>query len=798
MTVGRLFAPECRYSCRGFVPLVRKKGGGYEAASWVPRVDDGPLLMDLARILATYSPGLHASITPLRMRVLASRVMMRARLRLEGRDLEGYRRVDEGVLDLSLRRGPSRWEVDRFNPVGVNTLRISPGEAYVARPLDRSLGTGPPGRRSLLPPGRHGVAPYALLDVDADGVEDLVTARAGWVEVLAGGRGGYGAPRRLLRQLHVRCLEPADLNGDGWTDLFVGSYGAPSRLILGSKEGLSPSPASQIEGHVTDAAAGDFNGDGFVDLYVVRHGDPSTWPGGQGERDVLLLGGRRIRVEEVGAPGWGLAACVGDLDGDGAPDLWVANESESSWLLSNRRGRLVELSRRAGIDAGPSTACALGDLDGDGRLDLFVGGRRARRAYLFGRPGVGAPGDGVVATRGARRRSARATRGDRLWLNRGARGRLAFVPRHEAVQDTGWTSWAGMVDHDGDGQLDLLVLRRQPAAAVEERFFWEVLDPALRGEQPLEVWGALAPAPTRLWVNLGVGGSRCCRFVDGAAVARLTPAAAALFHDHDGDGAPEVLLRGRTAQVLAWRGEREEGHAVVLELAGRSPNVNAVGSRVALWAGGRRQVREVGSASGLPGGAPGLVHFGVGDAVRVAWIAVRWPDGNRQRFVDLPVDHRVRLTQGGHAAWGERLKPRAPPPEPEPEKDQGPSWTAPPRLLALTVAVGEGTTRPLSHHAGKLGTLILFLGPDFGGLGCEELARLVGRHPGVAGVVVSVSPRSDQPCALTASPATLQALRGGRALMPLLAVVDASGRTLRLFSGSPDKDQLEAVLRGLR
>jgi hypothetical protein len=251
------------------------------------------------------------------------------------------------------------------------------------------------------------------------------------------------------------------------------------------------------------------------------------------------------------------------------------------------------------------------------------------------------------------------------------------------------------------------------------------------------------------------------------------------------------------ARILGWQGEREAGHGVVLELVGRPPNKRAVGSRVTLSAEGRRQVREVGCASGLPGGAPGRVHFGVGEAMRAEWVSVRWPDGTRQRFVDLPVDRRVRLTQGGHAAWGDRLERPASRPS-EPEKKKSTSWSVPERPLTLTVAVGESGTRALSHYAGKLGTVVQFLGAGTGAFTCEKLAQLVGRHPGVAGVVVTLGPRSDQPCALTASPATRRAMQGAGALLPLTAVVNAEGRTLRLLSGSPDEARLEAVLRGLR
>ena len=116
----------------------------------------------------------------------------------------------------------------------------------------------------------------------------------------------------------------------------------------------------------------------------------------------------------IGAQGWGLAACAGDLNGDGALDLFVANGAGGSRLLINRGGgRFDDRGQAAGLSAALVTACALGDLDGDGRLDLLLGGRQARQSYLFGRPGVGAPGDGLLGSH----RGLLARMGDGVWLN---------------------------------------------------------------------------------------------------------------------------------------------------------------------------------------------------------------------------------------------------------------------------------------------------------------------------------------------------------------------------------------------
>jgi len=830
--LARLFDPQCRHSCRGFVPLTLVKGGGYEAASWVPRLDRRePALLDLARILVSYREVV-ARIVPLQMRVLQGRALARVRLELQGVDAEDYRRVDEGLVDLDLRQGPTGWKVHGFSPASVNTLRLDQGYRRRALALPQLEPAAP---CDLSPPGQQGQVPWIALDVNHDGVPDLVMGRADEVLLLAGRRdGGFHAARPLFRQPRLRTLHAADLDGDGRVDLFAGSYGGTSRLWLARDGGRFEAAADfAVEGHVTAAATADLDGDGWLDLYVVRHGDPATWPRGPGEGNQLFVGGRGgLRLAMTTDKGWGLAVCAGDLDGDGVVDLFVANELGPSGLWINTgAGRFEERAAEAGLQLEQATSCALGDVNGDGRLDLLVGGRRGSQAYLFGRPGVGAPGDGLLPTRRGRARLRRAAAGDTLWINCAASPRSAPQGREErnsrpgdrlrfrpaGLRDVGWTSWAGMLDHDSDGKLDLLLLRRQPPPDLERRWWWQVLGPALRARRGARsISAAVAPGRPRLWVNLGCGGG--CRFADGAAVTGADLGGHALGVDGDGDGRLELLTDGarripgaprrgaRTGARLSWEAE-QQGHGVLLQLEGRAPNRLAVGSRVELWAEGRRQVREVGlSASGLPGGAPGQVHFGLGSALRAEVVVVRWPDGSRQRFVDLPSDCLVRLRQGGHASWGSEEQEIVDRPELVQRPPVAPSsapagWVAPRRMLELTVEQPGATPGTLSRHAGRRATLLLLTRTP---ADCTSLVRLARRRPGVKAVLVwldgAPQRREDRSCplpALRATPGTRGRFSAAAALLPLLVVVDGEGRTLRLFSGSVDELALESMLDGL-
>lgn len=757
--IAEMLSPQCRLSGPGFVPLVQEKGGGYEAASWVERLDGGYVLLDLFRILASYDR-VHVQLAPMQMRIFEGRVLLRARLVLRGIDGEGLRRVDTGLVDLDLRRGPSGWRVHGLRPAQVNTLRIEPDEGFRVTDLAHTTTTAPEAELDL--PGRRYPAARAALDVDGDGRFELVTTRGDAVLLVPGGR---TPPRELTRVRGPRVLRTLDVDGDGRPDLFVGSDGAESRLLLNRGARFERLAGFAPTGRVTDASVADLDGDGRLDLYLVRHGQENLAFLG---RDGTL---RPARGGLAADAGLGLAACAGDLDADGDVDLFVANELEASRLWINQgKGRFVV--RRS---FPPATACAIGDVDNDGRLDLLTGGRRGDEAFLFGRPGVGAPGDGLVARRG---RIRPYTVGDNLWLSRGS---LRFERRW--LPDSGWTDWAGLVDHDSDGRLDALLLRYQPSPALERRWWWQVLGPRLRGRAPRTPLRArLAAGPPRLWVNLGG------RFADGGALWPLPRAATGLAHDLDGDGAPELLLDD--AQ-LSWRAAGR-GHGALLRLRGKAPNADAVGSRVEVLAEGRGQLREVGHASGLPGGPPGYVHVGVGTALRLERVTVRWPDGTRQSFVDLPVGQLVVLTQGGHASWGEpeepasapepASRPASRPTEPAPPAS-APAWRLPGRVLDLTVLAGDKQPVALSRFAGRRGTVVLFVVGRHDDL-CRQLKRLAGgQRIGVVVVALDDTPgRCGLPLVRPTS-GTKGALAGAGALLPLAAVVDTKGNTLRLVGG---------------
>jgi len=128
---------------------------------------------------------------------------------------------------------------------------------------------------------------------------------------------------------------------------------------------------SILESTGTGVAIFDFDGDGFNDVFIAN-GPPS--------RSELYKNDGKGHFVEVGKQagltrvGWAQAACVGDIDNDGRPDLLVTYYGHNS-LYRNAGGKFEDVTERAGLPVTGTrwgSGCALVDYDRDGRLDIFV------------------------------------------------------------------------------------------------------------------------------------------------------------------------------------------------------------------------------------------------------------------------------------------------------------------------------------------------------------------------------------------------------------------------------------------
>jgi hypothetical protein len=224
-----------------------------------------------------------------------------------------------------------------------------------------------------------GTAPYgvAVADVNGDGRPDIIVANSGskTVSVLLGNGDGTFQPQKTFTVgSHPEAVTVADLNGDGKPDLIVGNEGGLNgtvSVLLGNGDGtFQPQKTYAVGTFPFSVVAADLNGDGIPDLVVANglsHNGVSTV-------SVLLGNGdgtfQTQKTYSVGATPHSVV--VADLNGDGKPDIVTANlyGQSVSVLLGNGDGTFQPQQTYA-VGSKPE-AVAVVDANGDGKLDLAV------------------------------------------------------------------------------------------------------------------------------------------------------------------------------------------------------------------------------------------------------------------------------------------------------------------------------------------------------------------------------------------------------------------------------------------
>jgi hypothetical protein len=478
----------------------------------------------------------------------------------------------------------------------------------------------------------------AILDFDGDGLMDLY--------FLNNGGPTSKSTNRLYRQNpdgtfadvsagsgldipgHNMGVAIGDIDNDGWPDVLVTQYGGV-KLFRNNGDGKSFTDITEKSGVVNptwgmSAVFFDFDRDGWLDLVIVNYVDydptiqcapkgrpefcgPSNFPGrvtklfrNKGKQDDGL-----IRFEDVTIPsglgavaGPGLGVICADFDGDGWPDIFVANDGKPNHLWINQRdgafreeamARGVALNGMGKAEAGMGVA--LGDASGNGLFDLYVTHLTEETHALWRQGPRGFFRDLTVASNLA------ATR----W------------------RGTGFGVMFG--DFDNDGALDIAIANGRIAH----------IDTPASSRFATGPWAHYAER-NQLLANDGSGRFRDISADNPALCENPNVARGLAIGDLDNDGGLDVVLTTAAHAPMILRNVAPRGNWLTLRLIDPALKRDAYGAEVRVIAGARRWLRLVQPGGSYLCSSDPRVHMGLGSAAAYDRIEVAWPDGLHESF----------------------------------------------------------------------------------------------------------------------------------------------------------------------
>jgi hypothetical protein len=453
-----------------------------------------------------------------------------------------------------------------------------------------------------------------------DGTFSDVTRAAG---VDGAGTGRYGMG-----------VAVGDYDNDGFPDLYVTGYDANTLYHNdghGHFQAVTDRAGVAGGGWSVSAAFFDYDNDGWLDLIVTRYVEwnfgrdvycgerrpgyreychPSTFPM---TTSILYHNNRDGTFSDVSqatgiaaARGRALGVAVADYDGDGWPDVYVANDAVPGFLFHNNQGKsFTETGVAAGVavngDGRPFAGMGVdfGDYDNDGRPDLFVTALSNETYALYHNDGKG------------------------LFSSVTSQSGLAGPTAPYAGWGTRW------VDLDNDGWKDLFVAQGHVLDTIE------LTSDHLTYLQPPLLLRNVAGHFLRL--DGGAGSVLSSRWAGrGAAFGDL---------DNDGDVDIVVATCGDRPHVLRNDGGNR-GNWLSLSTVGSRSNRDGVGATITVVGeSGLTQYFSVTTGSSYLSASDKRVHVGLGRDTVARSITIRWPSGLGQTLHDVPVNRALTLRE---------------------------------------------------------------------------------------------------------------------------------------------------------
>ncbi|MBM4344062.1 MAG: CRTAC1 family protein [Deltaproteobacteria bacterium] len=527
---------------------------------------------------------------------------------------------------------------------------VDPATLPLAAMVDQTASFG-------IDPAQTHNACVAVADFDGNGREDFVVMESqGWKSTIHAVLLGAGPPKHVkskfdsaTSQANFGCTS-VDMNGDGKPDLLVGGFSGLA-LYLGDGAGGFHNKSDDwlpffMDFESFSVVPADLDGDGDLDLYIGAGFAPPGCesmacnytandllctfnppiPNLPNLQDRVLIQGSQLPLDDATAQwkpppgGTQTTAMAMDFDGDGKVDVAVADDFGSARILRNTGATFVSYDTNVGLHSySGAMGCASGDLNHDGLPDLVIAESGPTPVYINSPQWKGtAP--------------------------------FAFVDKG-GDYDTWAPNWAAsswspiIADFDHDGLEDLWVAN---AANLPVQMTADPKTMCLVSKSSgLASMFKGVPSVDVMHLSKVGGGATAYRVVGGAYAHIILVEQRPIDLDDDGDldvvqtrPGPDIM----TSLVRILRNDLpKKGSSMRVVVQGKGKNQDALGTTVTATIGGKKVTRWL-FGSGAFGGTPTRVaHFGLGAASKATAVTVAWPDGTKTLVGEVQAQQTIKV-----------------------------------------------------------------------------------------------------------------------------------------------------------